>query len=218
MNVADVRAGLLDLFLDERFVTDKNGGLVVEMVGASFLADEPAIIGKPNASYIDRELAWYATASRYVQDIPGDTPKVWEQVADRHGRINSNYGWCIWSEENGSQFGHAVQKLAHDPSSRQAVMIYNRPSMHRDWKLDGMSDFMCTNAVQYLVREGAVDAVVQMRSNDVVFGYRNDWAWQNHVLGLVARELRLPQGNITWQVGSLHVYERHFHLLKELEL
>ena len=183
-NTDTIRDHLVDLYIDQQFVTDKHGGLLVEIAGASFLADSSAIIGKPNRDYVERELAWYESMSRYVQDIPGQTPKVWEDVADRHGRINSNYGWCIWSEENGSQYANVVQTLAHDQQSRQAIMIYNRPSMHRDAKLDGMSDFMCTNAVQYLVRDGAVHAVVQMRSNDVVFGYRNDWAWQDHVLGL----------------------------------
>ena len=53
-----------------------------------------------------------------------------------------------------------------------------------------------------------------MRSNDVIFGYRNDYAWQEYVLEELAIELDIDCGNIHWQVQNLHVYERHFDLVK----
>jgi hypothetical protein len=54
-----------------------------------------------------------------------------------------------------------------------------------------------------------------MRSNDVVFGYKNDYAWQQHVLNMIANRLYKDPGTITWQVQNLHVYERHFHLVDQ---
>jgi len=54
-----------------------------------------------------------------------------------------------------------------------------------------------------------------MRSNDVVFGYRNDYAWQKYVADCLTEDLRLTkEPKIVWHVGSLHVYERHFNLVK----
>jgi thymidylate synthase len=53
-----------------------------------------------------------------------------------------------------------------------------------------------------------------MRSNDVVFGYRNDFAWQDHVVKLLAAALGIEQTKIIWHVGNLHVYERHFDKVK----
>ena len=53
-----------------------------------------------------------------------------------------------------------------------------------------------------------------MRSNDVVFGYKNDYAWQSYVLEALSSDLEIPAGEITWQVQNLHVYERHFDLVK----
>jgi thymidylate synthase len=82
-----------------------------------------------------------------------------------------------------------------------------------DYRNNGRSDFMCTNAVQYMVRYGKLIAVVQMRSNDVVFGYKNDYAWQVHVHEQLANDLGVIPGEIHWNVGSLHVYERHFNLV-----
>jgi thymidylate synthase len=94
-------------------------------------------------------------------------------------------------------------------------MIYTRPSMWDDYNHNGMSDFMCTNAVQYMIRDERLIVVVQMRSNDVVFGYRNDYAWQNYVAWQLCDDLQLVrEPKIIWNVGNLHVYERHFDMVK----
>ena len=60
-----------------------------------------------------------------------------------------------------------------------------------------------------------------MRSNDAVFGYNNDLAWQTYVRDKLIDDLeidtyiRYNPGPIYWNVGSLHVYERHFKFIKE---
>lgn len=214
LNVNDIRQELSNQLKEGRFVTDKTGVKTVEVLNASFIADDPAIFGTVNEDYVQRELAWYKSMSLNVNDIPPPVPAIWKAVATPNGFINSNYGWCIYSEENGEQYINVVEQLRANPDSRRATMIYNRPSMHDDYNKDGMSDFMCTNTVQYVVRDGAVHALVYMRSNDAVFGYKNDYAWQKHVLDEVAADLNIPAGTIYWNVASLHVYERHFDLME----
>ena len=93
-------------------------------------------------------------------------------------------------------------------------MIYTRPSIWKEYNENGKSDFICTNAVTYYKRNGLLDCVVQMRSNDVIYGYRNDFAWQQTVLKRLCQDLQCYAGNIIWQVQNLHVYERHFKLVK----
>lgn len=196
------------------FVTDKSGVKTIEIMNASFLADDEALFGTVNEDYVARELDWYLSTSLNVNDIPEPIPAIWKAVATPEGRINSNYGWCIYSEANGQQFNHCVAELKNNPDSRRAIMIYTRPSMQWDYNEDGMSDFMCTNTVQYLVRDGKVHALVYMRSNDAVLGYKNDYAWQKFVLDQVSNNIGVPAGNIYWNVASLHVYERHFDLVE----
>lgn len=218
--IQDIRSYFISALENEDYVEDKTGVKTLDLVGASFLADAPAIFGTPNEEYISREIAWYESQSLNVEDIPGETPAIWKSISSDNGKINSNYGYLINSEENFNQYQKVLTQLLVDRQSRRAVMIYQRPSMHEDFCVDGMSDFICTNAVQYLIRGNQVNAVVQMRSNDVIFGYRNDYAWQLHVLqNLVADINRLGEsdysvGDIIWQVGSLHVYERHFKFVK----
>lgn len=215
LKVSDIRQHFISELAAENFVIDKTGVKTIEMIGATFEADEQTIFGAVNHDYVDREIEWYKSQSLYVKDIPGKTPAIWEQIASDDGKINSNYGWAIYSEYNGYQYHNVLDELAERPNSRRAVMIYTRPTMWEDYKQDGMSDFMCTNAVQYMIRDDQLVAIVQMRSNDVVFGYRNDFAWQNHVANQLSKDLRLKTWpKIIWNVGNLHVYERHFDMVK----
>jgi thymidylate synthase len=220
LKVEHIRDYFIQELKSERFITDKTGVKTIEMIGATFEANEPAIFGKPNEDYIQRELDWYKSMSLYVKDIPGgkqeaNPPEIWTSVADSSGKINSNYGWAIWHKDNYLQYVNVLGELLESPNSRRAVMIYTRPTMWQDYNRDGMSDFMCTNAVQYMIRDDQLVAVVQMRSNDVVFGYRNDYAWQKYVADMLTRDLGLDvEPKIIWHVGSLHVYERHFNLVK----
>jgi thymidylate synthase len=215
LKVEHIRDYFIQELKSQRFVTDKTGVKTIEMIGATFEANEPTIFGELNEDYIDRELEWYKSMSLYVEDIPGKTPAIWQQVADRGGKINSNYGWAIWHKDNGLQYARVLNELSFAPNSRRAVMIYTRPSMWEDYNRDGMSDFMCTNAVQYMIRDEQLVAIVQMRSNDVVFGYRNDYAWQRYVADHLSEDLNLTrEPKIIWHVGNLHVYERHFDKVK----
>jgi len=215
LKVEDIRNHFIGELMDSNFVTDKTGVKTIEMIGATFEADEPTIFGEVNEEYVERELAWYKSMSLSVNDIPGKTPAIWQQVADENGYINSNYGWAIWHEDNFNQYANVLKELRCNPNSRRAVMIYTRPTMWYDYNFNGMSDFMCTNAVQYMIRDGQLVAIVQMRSNDVVFGYRNDYAWQSYVANQLSDDLHLKTWpKIIWNVGNLHVYERHFDKVK----
>ena len=97
-------------------------------------------------------------------------------------------------------------------------MYYTRPTMHFEASWDGMRDHMCTTHVQYFINNNYLEAQVNMRSNDAVFGFINDYAWQLHVLRELADDLShahqtIIPGSITWNAGSLHIYERHWDLI-----
>jgi len=196
---------------------DKTGVKCIELIGASFLADEPAIFGTPNVEYIKKEIDWYESMSLNINDIYGfgkAPPAAWQYAASKGGFIHSNYGYLIWHKDNGNQYDKVLKELQENPTSRRALMIYQRPSIWDEYDLDGCSDFICTNSVAYYIRHGRLDCSVSMRSNDVVYGYKNDYAWQQYVLHKLADDLDLEVGNMIWQVQNLHVYEKHFDLIK----
>jgi thymidylate synthase len=219
LKTSDIRKEFKRLLANEEFVIDRTGAKTVEIVGASFMADVSGIVRRPSYGYVADEIEWYESQSLFVKDIPNKTPAIWASVADRDGMINSNYGYLIYGIGNGEQFKACRDELLRNPDSRRAVMVYQRPSIHKDFDRNGMNDFICTNAVQYVIRNGQLDCIVQMRSNDAVFGYCNDMAWQDYILKKLRDDLRTKGltvniGNIHWQVGSLHVYERHFKYIE----
>ena len=220
--VQTIRDKFIELLNAEKFTENKNktGSKTVEIINASFIADEPAIFGEVNKDWVERESLWYHGQSLNINDIPGGAPAVWKMVATEDGRINSNYGWCLFSEENGYQFDKCAKQLEMDDQSRRAEMIYTRPSIQTEYNKDGMSDFICTEVVQYFIRNNELIACVKMRSNDAIFGYKGDLAWQKEIqmtllsrLNFVYPDLKL--GPIIWNAGSIHVYSRHFHLITQ---
>ena len=218
LKVQDIRKMFKSAYDNQEFTIDRTGAKTVEILGATFIADEDHIIRTPTYEYIERELEWYKSMSLYVKDIPGKTPAIWEAVSSKDGMINSNYGWCIYSQLNGYQYDNVFNELTNNPDSRRATMIYNRPSMHTDFNKDGMNDFMCTFANSFFIRNGKLISHYIMRSNDSVFGYNNDYAWARYVQTQLAKDLNIEVGELIWTASNLHVYERHFDMLKDLNV
>ena len=207
-NVEDIK----ELFRNMKSLGIKRGN-TIELQGASFIADQPTIFGERNEDYIRAEIEWYESCDRSVDklfNIYGRSVAIWDAVKDKDGNVNSNYGYCIHAKERGWQYLNCVEALRKDPNTRQAVMIYMPTNMHQ---IAG-KDFTCTYSHQYFNNDGVLDVHVYMRSNDVIFGYNNDRAWALHVQEKLARDVNLIAGNIYWHCGSLHVYDRHWDLIK----
>ena len=215
----DIRQLFYRKYIDNE--VEENGTL--EIRGVTFEASSEPIFGKRSQKYLKAEIAWYREATRDAHklfELYGKEVEIWKNCMDNFGEVNSNYGWCIWDDERGSQSLNVLAELEKNPSTRQAVMIYTHPNMHYRGRAFGMHDFTCTNTVQYFIRDGYLETYVHMRSQDAVFGYTYDYPWQSYVasdlrLDLRDRGIKLKAKPIVWSVGSLHVYPRHFNLIKE---
>lgn len=216
------------LIKNEKFVTDKTGSKMVEIIAPvmTLSSKHPILnladVKKTNEEYVKQELDWYL--SQNLSIIPQmEKIKIWNDVATKDDKkeINSNYGWCIFSEDNGNQYSNCLAELIKNPESRRAVMIYTRPTMWEDYKRNGMSDFICTDGVQCFIRENKLIYIVKQRSCDFVFGFFNDFAWHCYVHSALLKELqitmpKLKRGALMYIPFSLHVYERHFDLIKKI--
>lgn len=223
-NIQDIKNQLKEKYQNQDFRISDSGVVTVELQSVQFLADEDYILREPNYDYAAREVEWYKSQSLNVNDIPGNTPKIWQQVADVNGDINSNYGWMIWSKENGSQYNNCLWNLVHDMTTRQAVMIYTRPSMQQDWNKNHKHDFCCTNYVHCFLNQTGdtleLSYNVYQRSCDAVFGFNNDLYWHKYVVQQLITDLSAHykdfnfKTKIIYNCGSLHVYDRHFKYLE----
>lgn len=213
----NIQEELILTYQDKKFVIDKTGVKTVEILSANFIVDRDWIIRKPNYDYFQKELDWYINQSTNVHDIYGkekDPPKAWINSADPHGNINSNYGHLISSPKYFNQYKNCLIELKKNKDSRRAVMIYTRPSIWEEYNENGKSDFICTFANQFFIRGEKLVSIYNMRSNDAVFGACNDFLWAKYVHKKIANELDIPIGDLIWNAGSLHVYEKHFKYLE----
>lgn len=213
-----------DLYALEKYVV-VNGNKTIELVGKSFTVVRDYFFNKkPNYNYVKAELAWYdsqalniQTLANYCEYYDVTVPSIWQQIADSHNTIHSNYGYLMYGSQNNHQYDCVLNHLKNDNNSRQAVAIYTRPDIHY---IAG-KDMICTLTVQYLIRNYRLHVIVNMRSCDIIYGYRNDVIWQKHVAKQLIKDLWLlgikvhKTPVITWNCGSLHIYEKHFYLLKQ---
>lgn len=214
-----------------------------ELLHTVFLADKNYIVRKPKEPYQTNELEWFISQSRNVQDLKsfaGFIPKIWNSICDTDGIINSNYGWCCLSEENGSQFYNAMKHLEKDKNSRRAIMIYNRPSMHKDWsdgritksthkglivkdyswhyltdkeysKISG--DFMCCQNNHFIIRDNKLVMTVHMRSLDAVYGYNADYIWFDWIFNKAVQYLKKTYENL--ERGEMVIYADSVHVYEK---
>lgn len=174
-----------------------------------------------NRDYAQKEFDWYLSEKL----TPPKGIKVWDRIKSKHGKINSNYGYLVFSHKNGDQFKHARTALESDMYTRQSVIIYNRPAIHTDWCKDGMHDFICTFYQQFFIRDNKLHCIVNMRSNDCIFGTFNDIPWFEYVYYKMYNALTkgntpvypgLKMGTMTFIANSFHCYERHFSVLHDI--
>ena len=128
----------------------------------------------------------------------------------------------IYNKENFLQFEHVLSELINNKDSRRGLMVYIRPSIWHEYNKDNMNDFICTLGVQYMIRNNELISVVNMRSNDMIYGFFNDYFWQATVHERMYNALRsngfedLKFGKLIWVANSLHVYEKHFKMIQDM--
>ena len=174
--------------------------------------------------YVKAELDWYKSMDLSIIGHEGiESNPTWQSCCtkDEKKEINSNYGWCVFSEKNGSQYDNCLEVLKKDKTTRNAIIVYNRPSIYKDYKRDGMHDMICTVDSHFFIRNNKLMMVHNMRSNDIRYGFIcSDLAWNCFVYQNLYEDLKetypdLEVGQIIWTSDSMHLYSRHFEALEK---
>ena len=173
--------------------------------------------------YVKAELDWYKSMDLSIISHEGiESNPTWQSCCtkDEKKEVNSNYGWCVFSEENGSQYDNCLEVLKKDKTTRNAIIMYNRPEIYKDYKRDGMHDMICTFMSHFFIRNNRLYMIHNMRSNDIRYGFIcSDLAWNCFVYQNMYEDLKstypdLEVGTIIWTSDSMHLYSRHFEDLK----
>lgn len=211
---------------NEDFVIDKSGVKTVELIAPRIVFTNPQELTiefsddiKTPIKYLEKEHEWYDSKDLNIEMVKD--VKIWQDVSDENNEINSNYGSLVHSRNNFSQFDHACKSLLNNPNSRQAIIIYNRPSIHLEYNSLGASDFICTMYQHFFIRNNKLITITTMRSNDARFGIFNDLPWFHTVINKMHSKLlssyeTLEIGEHIFIPDSFHIYERHFSVLERI--
>jgi thymidylate synthase len=223
---ADVyQTALNDVFYNPEYTTAPQSLKIKEVTNAALVIQDPRYSLYENKrrssqfKYIAGELVWYFTGRNDTKFI-SSFAKFWNSIDNGDGTVNSAYGNLIFKERNEynyTQYLWALESLANDRDSRQAILHFNKPS--HQWKNN--KDFVCTLTGIFQIRDNRLNFTVDMRSNDLILGTPTDVAFfcllqeqmYNHLKSYYPR---LEMGTYTHIVHSLHIYERHFNLVEDM--
>lgn len=191
------------------------------------LNTQASLINNPIRStprrYLADELLLYFSGSRNGEDFK-NASSFWGQILNPDGTVNSAYGNLIFNEKDAewdgkpcTQWQWAIESLKKDKDSRQAIMHYNRPYHQKS----NYKDFVCTVSNQFFIRNNKLSMTTYIRSNDLVRGLTFDEPFFTMLMQCMVLELKetypgLELGTYTHFAGSMHIYERHFKMLKDM--
>jgi thymidylate synthase len=105
---------------------------------------------------------------------------------------------------NNKQLDYCYKLLKSDPDSRQAVVVIHD---YRDKR--SSLDIPCTLSFQFLIREGKLNMITTMRSNDLMWGTCLDIPAFVFLQEVLASWLDMEMGEYIHNAGSLHFYDKH---------
>jgi len=170
---------------------------------------------KYNVNYFKREFLWYLRGDRFDTSIC-EHAKMWNDIKNDDGSINSNYGQYIWNKPT-SQFDNVVHILTNDKDSRRASITI----LNSDHLLSLTKDVPCTYSLNFRIRNNVLKMSVLMRAQDAIWGMGNDAPSFSVIHEMVFNALKrayptLQIGEYFHYVNSFHVYERHFEMLQKI--
>lgn len=153
---------------------------------------------------------WYLHGDQDATYMANVSPEWKSKIGDCH----SNYGQYVWFE---NQFNVAIDRLTSDPASRQAVILFNRPSV----SCSSTRDHICTTSLQFLIRDNRLCVICTMRSNDLISGTTYDVPFFKilHMMAYAVLKARLPGltlGPYYHNVGSMHFYLRDYVMVRKM--
>ena len=163
-------------------------------------------------NYLEAELKWYWSGTNSCEEI-GKHAKMWLSLSDDGKTNNSAYGYIAFKKYDYNQVEQIIKLLKKDKNSRRAILNISDPTLN---KIE-THDLQCTIAIQFLVRNNALEETVYMRSNDVFFGLPYDYVFFIQLGEYIANSLNIPFSQYIHNATSMHMYEKDFEKFKNLK-
>lgn len=201
-----------------RFESER--GPTIELIGAQLKMSNPRDRVDPSFA---RKLNLPFAFAEFVSLLSGeDDIRFFTQFISGYAEYSSDgetldgaYGKRLVGADGTWQNGaisQAIELLKHKPATRRAVIsIYKNGDLTGEGKLNTP----CTLTIQFMIRDGALNMFVNMRSNDVIFGLGNDVVVFTMLHEFVADAVGVKLGEYFHNAASLHIYEDSCKKLEE---
>lgn len=151
------------------------------------------------------ELCWYLSGTNAAQPIVFYLSRYAKDM-EEDGTIHGGYGPRLFGTGPNARVPTVIEALKDRRDSRRAVVqIFD----HADLGPTPYKDIPCTCTLQFLLRDGILHLVVNMRSNDAYLGLPHDVFAFTMLQELVARSVGAELGRYVHMAGSLHLYDEN---------
>lgn len=152
------------------------------------------------------ELLWYLSKSNNLEFITYYIPR-YKACSDDAETVYGGYGPRLFNMRGRhNQLVSTIKLLKDKPNTRQAVIqLFDVEDL-----LIKHKDIPCTCTLQFLIRNGKLNMITSMRSNDAYLGLPHDIFCFTMLQEIVARSLNIEPGVYKHVVGSLHLYEKNY--------
>lgn len=156
------------------------------------------------------EFAAMLRGPKSVQDFKDFGCNYWGQWADEDGDLNVDYGnaWIDWNGIN--QIEQVSETLRNNPNDRRMIVSGWRPDLIPHQSLP-----CCHILYQWRVEKGHLDMIWYQRSVDMMVGLPSDIILAAVWNIMLANEVGLKPGELTFMLGDCHIYEQHFDAYEE---
>lgn len=192
----------------------------MENIGISYSFDPVSshIMTTCNSKLFDIKKAaaiyfWFKKASAKDTSILDYFDEYKSCIDAEHKEFNSNYGIYAYKRKG---LKYCIDSLLKNQNTRQACFCINNNVAMGEKSIDKL----CTNTIQFFIRNGFLKMIVQMRSSNFLTLLPYDafmfsvFYWEvYHELKKQYSELR-PY-NIQMQVSSFHCYRADYNRIKE---
>ncbi|WP_285856330.1 thymidylate synthase [Paenibacillus illinoisensis] len=164
------------------------------------------------------ELLWFLSGDTNIKYLQDNGIKIWDAWANEYGNLGPVYGeqWRAWSHPYNEigyevdQIADVIQSIKDEPDSRRHVVSAWNAADIRHMKLPP-----CHYSFQFVVNEGKLSCIFNMRSTDVFLGLPFNIASYALLTHMIAQQCDLEVGELVYSGADVHIYLNHIEQVKE---
>lgn len=194
--------------MQDKIIKDDPDYFTNELLGYSFMVtNTDDMLELPKAFGKESEVEW--AEAEFKERISGKNlnpgnayklRKVWDEFV-HDGKFSYTY-----SERIGVQLENVISCLKTTPASRNALIVLW--DAIDTFRIGGKARVPCSLYYQFLIRNGKLNLIYNIRSNDLM----THWCWDVYLAiklqEYIAEKLGMERGWYMQQIGSLHAYQK----------